>query len=110
LINNGNEVKETESVDKKINALLSSIKFSSQPQEYESDYKVYETNIENTTGKKFKTFGAKVYLENNEGIRVDTQYINISDWEPGQKVSVDFTTDKEFSKSTVVKDYYDLEN
>gem|GEM_PF-5176349 len=44
-------MKETESVDKKINALLSSIKFSSQPQEYESDYKVYETNIENTTGK-----------------------------------------------------------
>lgn len=108
LINNGNEVSETESIDKKIDALLSTIKFTEQPQEFESDFKTYESNVENTTDKSFKTINAKVYLENKDGVRVDTQYINISDWTPNQKVSVSFSTDKPFTKTTIVKDYYEL--
>ncbi|MCH1723610.1 FxLYD domain-containing protein [Lactococcus formosensis] len=110
LVNNGNEVKETEVIDTKLDALLSTIKFSEQPQEFQSDYKVYESNIENTTGKSFKNLSAKVYLENQDGVRVDTQYINISDWIPGQKVNINFSTNKTFTKTTVVKDYYTLDN
>ncbi|WP_242359319.1 FxLYD domain-containing protein [Lactococcus petauri] len=109
LINNGNEVNESETIDKKIEAILTTIKFNEQPQEFESDYKTYESNIENTTDKQFKTFGAKVYLENEAGVRVDTQYINVSDWAPHQKVSVNFTTNKPFVKTKIVKDYYEID-
>lgn len=111
LINNGNEVEETEELDKKIDVILSKVKFSEIPQkdDYPSEYKDYEGQLENTTDKTFKDFNMKVYLEDDSGVRVDSQDIYISDWEPGQKIKVNFSTNKSFTNTKAVKDSFELD-
>lgn len=110
LIAAGNEFKNQEAFDTKIDAMLQTIQFEEKPQEFVSDWKQYAAVVENTTGAELKTFSAKVYLDDAAGTRVDTQYINAGDWPAGQKVNFEFSTDKEFAKMTVVKDYVQLAN
>ncbi|MEQ2876982.1 FxLYD domain-containing protein [Enterococcus asini] len=108
LLNSGNEFKEQEAFDTKLETLLPTIKFEEQKQEYESEYKTYKAVVENTTGVDIKSFSARVYLEDESGTRVDTQYMNTNDWSAGQKVTFEFTTNKKFTKITIVKDYVEL--
>lgn len=110
LIAAGNEFKNQEDFDAKIDTMLKTIQFEEKPQEFESDWKQYSAVVENTTGAELKAFSAKVYLDDEAGTRVDTQYINAGDWPAGQKVTFEFSTDKAFSKITVVKDYVQLAN
>ncbi|WP_368251724.1 FxLYD domain-containing protein [Enterococcus sp. 2201sp1_2201st1_B8_2201SCRN_220225] len=110
LLNSGNEFKEQEAFDTKLEVLLSTIQFNQKPQEYENSWKEYEAIVENNTGTAIKSFSANIYLEDATGTRIDTQYINASDWAAGQKVTFGFTTDKEFSKVTISKNYIELVN
>ncbi|MDR1606250.1 MAG: hypothetical protein LBS41_03965 [Streptococcaceae bacterium] len=109
LINNGSEVKENKELEDKIETNLSKIVFSEKPKEYESSYKDYEAVVINETGTNFKSFSAKIYLEDESGTRVDTEYIYLNDWATNQKVTVDFSTDKVFSTLKIVKDYFTVE-
>jgi len=108
LLNSGNEFKEQEAFDTKLNLLLQSFHFDQKPQEFESEWKEYEAVTENNTGSNIKSFSANVYLEDAAGTRVDTQYLNTQDWDSGQKVTFTFTTNKEFSKITVTKNFIEL--
>ena len=108
LLNSGNEFKEQETFNKKLETLLPTVKFEEQKQEYESEYKTYKAIVENTTGVDIKSFSARVYLEDETGTRVDTQYMTTNDWSAGQRVTFEFTTNKKFTKITVVKDYIEL--
>lgn len=108
LLNSGNEFKEQEAFDTKLEALLPTIQFNQKVQEFESSFKEYEAIVENTTGISMKSFSANVYLEDDLGTRIDTQYINAQDWAAGQKVTFTFMTDKEFSKVTVSKNFVEL--
>ena len=87
---------------------MSKIVFAEKPQEYESDYKEYEAVVTNETGTNFKTFSANVYLEDQAGTRIDSQYISADDWAAGQKVTFTFMTNKAFTTSKVVKNYFEV--
>lgn len=108
LLNNGNDVKKNKELDEKIEITLSKIVFTEAPQEYESSFKKYEAVVTNETGNNFKSFSANVYLEDNSGTRIDTQYISANDWDAGQKVTFSFTTDKSFATVKVVKNYFEV--
>ena len=108
LLNNGSDVKKNNELEAKINDNLSKIVFAEKPQEYESDYKEYEAVVTNETGTNFKTFSANVYLEDQAGTRIDSQYISADDWAAGQKVTFTFMTNKAFTTSKVVKNYFEV--
>lgn len=108
LLNNGSDVKKNNDLDAKIEANMSKIVFSEKPQAYTSEYKEYEAVVANETGSNFKSFSANVYLEDQSGTRIDTQYISANDWSAGQKVTFTFTTNKLFTTSKVVKNYFEI--
>ena len=108
LINNGKSVKENDELKTKLEENMSKVVFSAKPQEYPSEYKTYESIVSNDTATNFKYFSANVYLEDQNGTRIDTQYISANDWEAGQKVTFTFMTDKVFTTSKVVVNNFEV--
>ncbi len=106
LINNGTAVKKNEELKSKIDNTLSKISFSEEASTDSSNYKKYTAVVENDMGVDFKNFSAKVYLEDSNGTRIETEYISADDWNIGQKVTFSLSTDKTFASYKVISDYF----
>lgn len=106
LINNGTAVKKDEELKSKIEASLSKISFTEDPQNDSSSYRKYNAIVENDMGVDFKYFYANVYLEDSNGVRIETQYMHADDWNNGQKITVSFSTDIAFSSYKVMLDSF----
>lgn len=106
LLNNGSAVKKDEELKSKIEASLSKISFTEDPQNDNGSYKKYNAVVENDMGVDFKSFSAKVYLQDSNGTRIETEYISADDWSIGQKVTFSFSDDKTFASSKVIVDYF----
>lgn len=108
LINNGSAVKNDEELKSKIESTLSKISFTQSDVGNVSDYKEYKAIVENDMGVDFKEFSANVYLEDENGTRIATQYVSANDWGNGQKVTFTFSDNKVFATSKVVINYYQI--
>lgn len=104
LKNNGKNVQNKNMQKKTIDKFISSIAFkAATDNDPESDYKSYNTIIENTTSLNFKDFSLNVKLIDKDGVTVDTQYVSTQDFQKGQKVKLEFETDKPFVKTDLVQ-------
>lgn len=108
LLGNGNSVNKKDNKDKKVANLIKTIKFTPEPKEYaEDDYTTYSTEVTNTTGFDIDSFSANVKLKDHDGTTVDTQYISTDNWNNGDKVKFDFSTDEEVASYEVIKEFVD---
>lgn len=109
LLGNGKSAtKNTNSTDK-LNSILKETSFEAQPKDYEEDtFTTYRAAVKNTTGADISDFTATVKLVNNDGVVVDSQYIDSEEWLQDETSQFEFMTDKDFSKTEIRVTYVDF--
>lgn len=109
LLGNGKSAtKKTNSTDK-LNSILKETSFEAQPKDYEDDtFTTYRAAVKNTTGADISDFTATVKLVNNDGVVVDSQYIDSEEWLQNETSQFEFMTDKDFSKTEIRVTYADF--
>ncbi|KPI51588.1 hypothetical protein C4097_10640 [Clostridioides difficile] len=98
LKDNAQIVNEENASKEKIDAMVKGIKFEKVKDEY--DWKTYQATVENTSDLDLQDFYLDINLIDKDGVIIDTQTstsIN-GTWEKGQKVRLEFDTDKDFEK------------
>ena len=99
----GNQVKQAEENQSKIDELLNSFDFEETNNDY--SYKTYNAIVENTTGIDFDIFSININLLDEDGVLVETAYASFNNWSSGVKAKFEFMTDKDFSSTEVHGDY-----
>lgn len=101
---NSQIVEENKEIENAINAMVGGINFEQEKEEY--GWKDYSAIVENTTDIKFDGFDLEISLLDKDGVVVENQYSNATNWKPGQNVKFTFSTDKEFEKIEWEYSYY----
>ena len=70
-------------------------------------YKTYQAVVENTTSVDFKSFQVSINLLNADGVIVETTYDQVSAFKQGAKVQFEFSTDKDFTSTEVITDWWE---
>nr|WP_243460922.1 FxLYD domain-containing protein [Clostridioides difficile] len=83
---------------KKIDAMVKGIKFEKVKDEY--DWKTYQATVENTSDLDLQDFYLDINLIDKDGVIIETQTSTSVNgtWKKGQKVRLEFNTDKNFEK------------
>ncbi|MCC0697650.1 FxLYD domain-containing protein [Clostridioides sp. ES-S-0048-02] len=105
LKDNAQVVNEKNASKEKVDAMVKGIKFEKVKDEY--DWKTYQATVENTSDLDLQDFYLDINLVDKESVVIDTQTtsgIN-GTWKKGQKVRLEFTTDKEFEKIEWIPHY-----
>lgn len=101
---NAQQVNEENEKEGKVQALIGSIEFAlAEDDGY--GWKTYNAVVENTTDMNFSYFGLDINLLDQDDVILETTYANVSNWNSGQKVKFEFTTDKEFVATQVTGEY-----
>lgn len=96
----GNEENEFKhELDKTVN----NIKFELDKNDY--GWKYYSSVQENTTNKDITYINMVVKLKDENGVTVEEQYIYLDSWKKGEKVKMEFSTEKEFVDTEITVDY-----
>ncbi|WP_315167647.1 FxLYD domain-containing protein [Metaclostridioides mangenotii] len=93
---NSQIVEENKALKKSIDEMIKDVKFENTGNDY--GWKDYSAVVKNTTDVKFDSFDLEINLLDKDGVVVENQYSNTSNWKPGQSVKFEFSTDKEFEK------------
>lgn len=102
---NAQVVKENNEIKEKIDAISKSIKFEKVKEEY--GWKDYSATVENTSGVDLESFYLDVKLIDAEGVVVESNPVATSGvWKNGQKIKLEFSTDKNFEKIEWDAEYY----
>ncbi len=102
---NAQVVKENNEIKEKIDAITKSIKFEKVKEEY--DWKDYEAIVENNSGVDLESYYLDVKLIDKDGVVVESNPVSTSGvWKNGQKVKLEFSTDKNFDKLEWDAEYY----
>lgn len=104
----GQEVKRNEDNRAALEVLFSNVEFEYQAEEYDDTYKKYVATIENTTGFDISKVNANINLINDEGTVVSNQYIYADNWKNGQKYLFEFLNDKQFEKTDITIEYFEI--
>lgn len=105
MLTNSELVKSNEEDQKKLDELLNSAKFECVKEE--GGWKTYSAIIENTTGITFTTLQVYINLLDQDGVIVETEYDDISNFQSGQKAKLEFLTDQTFVSTQVTASYWD---
>lgn len=103
LMLNGQEVTKAEDNKALVKTMIDAIKF--EKVEDSHGYKKYQAVVENTTGTDFSSFQLSINLLDKDGVIIDTTYASVSNWNKGQKVRFEFSTDKDFTSTSIVGSY-----
>ena len=103
-IKNAKVVMENEEFNEKIDQMVQNVSFKFLKNSYSYNY--YEGIVENLTDKTFECFNLKVKLIDDQDVILDTETVSIYDMTPGQKVRVEFSTDKNFVRYEIQPDFY----
>lgn len=98
LLSVGQEVKNTNAQNKKIEDLVNSITFTKDEARSDEFSSTYTATAENTTGLKIKYLSVSLKLIDESGTVVDTQYIHANNWNPSEKQLFEITSPKNFVK------------
>lgn len=82
-----------------IRPLLEKVSFKEVENSY--GWKTYQAVIENTTTLNFSYFAFDVDLIDEDGVTIATEYAMVENWESGEKVRFEFSTDEEFVEMNV---------
>lgn len=96
----GNEENEFEN---ELDKILNNIKFELDKNDY--GWKYYSTIQENTTNKDITYINMVIKLKDENGITIEEQYIYLDSWKKGEKVKMEFSTEKEFVDTEITVDY-----
>lgn len=101
---NAQQVNEENEKEDKVQALIGSIEFTlAEDDGY--GWKTYNAVVENTTDMNFSYFGLDINLLDQDDVILETTYANVSNWNSGQKVKFEFTTEKEFVATQISGEY-----
>ena len=103
---NSQLVQEQDALQNSITNMLNNIQF----QEVNDDgygWKTYQAVVENTSGKDFSEFSVNINLLNADGVIVETQYDQVSNFSNGAKAQFEFMTDKDFTSTQVTANWYE---
>lgn len=103
---NSQLVQEQDALQNSITNILNNIQF----QEVNDDgygWKTYQAVVENTSGKDFSEFSVNINLLNADGVIVETQYDQVSNFANGAKAQFEFMTDKDFTSTQVTANWYE---
>lgn len=103
LILNGQEVTKAEDSKNAVKAMIDAIKF--EKVDDSSSWKKYQTVVENTSGSDFSYFDLSINLLDKDGVIVDSAHANVANWGNGQKAKFEFSSDKEFTSTSIAADY-----
>ena len=81
-------------VEKAVNEIIANTKFEKTKSDYGWD--TYSAVVENTTDEDFDYFDFELKLIDAEGITVETNYATTENWNSGEKVKFEFSTDANF--------------
>lgn len=98
LKDNAQVVNEENDSKEKIDAMVKGIKFEKVKDEY--DWKTYQATVENTGDLDLQDFYLDINLIDKDGVIIETQTSTSVNgtWKKGQKVRLEFNTDKDFEK------------
>lgn len=105
-ITNSQLVQEQENKEAAINQMLAGIQFQ-VTEDDGNGWKTYQAIVENNTGIDFKTFSADINLLSADGVIVETAYYQVSAFNNGSKAQFEFMTDKEFTSTQVIADWWE---
>ena len=103
---NSQLVQEQDALQNSITNMLNNIQF----QEVNDDgygWKTYQAVVENTSGKDFSEFSVNINLLNADGVIVETQYDQVSNFANGARAQFEFMTDKDFTSTQVTANWYE---
>lgn len=101
----GKQVQSKEDETDAVKALADSFSFEQTADDY--GYKTYTATVENNSGYNLKYFYADISLLNNDGTLVETQYADAENWQNGQKAQFEFTTDADFTTTSLTIDSWE---
>jgi hypothetical protein len=99
----GQEVTKAEDNKALIKTMTDSIKFEKIEDSY--GYKKYQAVVENTTGIDFSGFELSINLLDKDGVILNTTYASVGNWQKGQKAKFEFSSDKDFTSTSIVARY-----
>lgn len=106
LLGNAKSVNDKEAQQNAIDQLTKSIKFTQSSNE--DGWITYEAIVENTTKYDISDYYANVKLIDEQGVAVETQSIDATDWSSKSKSKFSFETDQKFSKYEITVDYFEI--
>ena len=105
-LTNSKMVAEKEKVEEEIRKMVSDVQFK-VIEDMGGGYKTYQAVVENTTSVDFKSFQVSINLLNADGVIVETTYDQVSAFKQGAKVQFEFSTDKDFTSTEVITDWWE---
>lgn len=103
LVLKGNEITKAEDNKNAVKTMTDAIKF--EKVDNSSSWKKYQAIVENTTDIDFTYYDLSINLLDKDGVIVDTEHANVSNWGKGQKAKFEFSSNKEFTSTSIVADY-----
>lgn len=103
LVLKGQEVTKAEDNKNAVKTMTDAIKF--EKVDNSSSWKKYQAVVENTTGIDFSYYDLSINLLDKDGVIVEAEHANVANWGNGQKAKFEFSSNKEFTSTSIVADY-----
>lgn len=103
LVIKGQEVTKVEDSKNAVKTMTDAIKF--EKVDSSSSWKKYQAVVENTSGIDFSYYDLSINLLDKDGVIVETEHANVANWGKGQKAKFEFSSNKEFTSTSIVADY-----
>lgn len=106
LMKKGTQAKEENAQKEAVNNLFTNVTFNKTDDGY--GFFNCTATVENTTKYTIKNLSLTIKLVDDSNTVVSTTYASAENWTPGQKYNFEFGTDKNFTKTEVSVDYYEI--
>lgn len=106
LMKKGTQAKEENTQKEAVNNLFTNVTFNKTDDGY--GFFNCTATVENTTKYTIKNLSLTIKLVDDSNTVVSTTYASAENWTPGQKYNFEFGTDKNFTKTEVSVDYYEI--
>lgn len=109
LLGNGKAANKNTKLNDSITTLLQNTTFEAQPKDFPDDtFTTFEAVVKNTTGADITSLSAVVKLKDDDGVVLDTEYLNADQWLKNEPTRFEFMTDQDFTSTEVRVEYVDF--
>lgn len=107
LMKKGNQAKEENAQKEAVNNLFTNVTFNKTDDGY--GFFNCTATVENTTKYTIKNLSLSIKLIDDSNTVLQTTYASADNWTPGQKYNFEFGTDKNFTKTEISVDYFEID-
>lgn len=100
---NSQVIQEENELENQLSEIMKNIKFEKTKDDYGLRY--YSAIVENTTDVSFDSFSMDIKLLETDGVIAENQYVYANNWNPGEKVKLEFITTTKFESLEWEYDY-----